>query len=79
MGAHSFNQVIGYRNLEEMKCKIAHYSYRTTKEEALDLPPKIYTTRQVDLTIEQERHYQSIKKLQWRCLKLERWLLLQRS
>jgi|TARA_B100000212_G_C27381205_1_gene537159 SNF2 family DNA or RNA helicase len=62
MGAHSFNQVIGYRNLEEMKCKIAHYSYRTTKEEALDLPPKIYTTRQVDLTIEQERHYQSIKK-----------------
>ena len=31
MGAHSFNQVIGYRNLEEMKCKIAHYSYRTTK------------------------------------------------
>jgi SNF2 family DNA or RNA helicase len=62
MGAHSFNQVIGYRNLEEMKCKIAHYSYRTTKEEALDLPPKIYTTRQVDLTMEQERHYQSIKK-----------------
>ena len=65
MGAHSFNQVVGYRNLEEMKCKIAHYSYRTTKEEALDLPPKIYTTRQVDLTIEQSRHYQSLKKLQW--------------
>ena len=29
---------------------------------ALDLPPKIYTTRQVDLTMEQERYYQSIKK-----------------
>jgi len=62
MGNHSFNQVVGFKNLEEMKNKIDPYSYRTTKEEALDLPPKIYTTRQVDLTMEQERHYHSIKK-----------------
>ena len=62
MGSHSFNQVVGYKNLDELKKKIEPYSYRVTKEEALDLPPKIYTSRQVDLTMEQERHYQSIKK-----------------
>ena len=64
MGAHSFNQVVGYRNLEEMKDKMDWCTYRTTKEEALDLPPKIYTTRQVDMTMEQSRHYESLKKLQ---------------
>jgi len=62
MGAHSFNQVVGYRNLEEMKDKIDPFSYRTTKKEALDLPPKIYTTRQVDMTLEQSRHYDSLKQ-----------------
>ena len=61
VGSHSFNRVVGYKNLDELKGKIAPYSYRITKDEALDLPPKIYTTRQVDLTMEQERHYQSIK------------------
>ena len=62
MGSHQFNQVVGYKNLEELKKKVEPHSFRVTKDEALDLPPKIYTTRQVDLTMEQERYYQSIKK-----------------
>ena len=62
MGSHSFNQVVGYKNLDELKKKIDPHSYRVTKEEALDLPPKTYITRQVDMTMEQERHYQSLKK-----------------
>ena len=47
MGSHSFNQVVGYRNLEELSNKLLTFSYRVTKEEALDLPDKIYTTRRV--------------------------------
>ena len=62
MGSHQFNQVVGYKNLEELKKKIDPHSFRVTKKDALDLPPKTYVTRQVDLTMEQERHYQSIKK-----------------
>jgi len=62
MGSHQFNQVVGYKNLDELKKKIDPHSYRVTKKEALDLPPKTYVTRQVDLTMEQERHYQSLKK-----------------
>ena len=61
MGSHSFQQIIGYRNLSELTDKLAGFSYRVTKEDALDLPPKIYTTREVALTDEQCRHYNSLK------------------
>ena len=62
MGSHQFNQIMGYKNLEELKKKVEPHSHRVTKDEALDLPPKIYTTRQVDLTMEQERYYESIQE-----------------
>jgi len=61
MGSHSFQQVVGYRNLEELSDKLRTFSYRVTKEEALDLPEKIYTTRQVGLTDQQLDYYASIK------------------
>tara|TARA_R100001086_G_scaffold242262_2_gene169809 strand:+ start:320 stop:1777 length:1458 start_codon:yes stop_codon:yes gene_type:complete len=62
MGGHSFQQVVGYRNLEELSDKLANFSFRVTKEEALDLPEKIYTTRRVMLTKEQVEHYHTLKK-----------------
>jgi len=61
MGAHSFQQIVGYRNLEELSDKLRTFSYRVTKEEALDLPDKIYTTRNVGLTEQQLEYYASIK------------------
>jgi SNF2 family DNA or RNA helicase len=61
MGAHSFQQIVGYRNLEELSDKLRAFSYRVTKEEALDLPDKIYTTRNVGLTEQQLEYYASIK------------------
>jgi SNF2 family DNA or RNA helicase len=62
MGSHSFNQIVGYRNLEELSNKLLTFSYRVTKDEALDLPDKIYTTRRVMLTKEQVEYYHSLKK-----------------
>jgi SNF2 family DNA or RNA helicase len=63
MGAHSFNQVIGYRNLDELALRLKTFSFRVTKENVLkDVPPKIYTTRYVNLSTEQLQHYQSMKK-----------------
>lgn len=62
MGNHSFNQVVGYKNLDELTQKLKIFAHRTTKKEALDLPEKIYTTRQVELTSTQQEHYQSMKK-----------------
>jgi SNF2 family DNA or RNA helicase len=62
MGSMSFNQVVGYKNLEELTQKLKLFAHRTTKKEALDLPDKIYTTRQVDLTSTQIDQYMSMKK-----------------
>ena len=61
IGNHSFQQIVGFRNLEELTDKLYNFSYRVTKEQALDLPEKIYTTRQVNLTSDQIRHYNSMK------------------
>ncbi len=61
MGSHSFQQIVGYRNLEELSTKLDSFSYRVTKEEALDLPAKVYTIRHVSLTDEQIKHYMSLK------------------
>jgi SNF2 family DNA or RNA helicase len=61
MGNHSFQQVVGFKNLEELTDKLYNFSYRVTKKQALDLPDKIYTTRDVPLTSDQIKHYNMIK------------------
>jgi SNF2 family DNA or RNA helicase len=63
MGAHSFNQVVGFRRLDELTAKLSAHSYRVRKEDCLDLPDKVYTKRDVALTPEQKRAYQQMKKL----------------
>ena len=50
-------QIKGYQNIEELQQKIAPYSYRVTKDQALDLPPKIYQIWEVALTAEQKKAY----------------------
>ena len=62
MGAHSFNQVVGYRNLDELTRKIDTFSYRVLKEDCLDLPDKTFTARYVTLTPEQRRMYEQIRQ-----------------
>lgn len=63
VGNHSFQQIVGFRNLGELTDKLYNFSYRVTKQEALDLPEKIYTTRNVNLTSDQVRHYNSMKNV----------------
>ena len=62
VGSHSFNHVLGYRNLSELTDKLKPYSYRILKEDCLDLPDKVYTKRVVELTDEQKKVYESIQK-----------------
>ena len=61
MGAHSFNQIVGYQNLNELNGIIEPFSFRVRKEDCLDLPDKVYTRRNVELTEEQEVAYQMMK------------------
>jgi SNF2 family DNA or RNA helicase len=57
MGVHSFNQVVGFQRLDELSDKLSDCSFRVRKEDCLDLPSKIYTRREVELTPEQNKAY----------------------
>jgi SNF2 family DNA or RNA helicase len=60
MGSHSFQQVVGYKNLDELTAKIDSFSFRVLKKDCLDLPDKLYTVRYVTMTPEQRRMYEDI-------------------
>ena len=62
MGAHSFNQIVGYQNLSELNELIEEFSFRVRKEDCLDLPDKVYTKRSVELTPEQRKLYDQLKR-----------------
>ena len=62
MGAHSFNHIVGYQNLEELNGIIEPFSFRVRKEDCLDLPDKVYTKRSVELTPEQRNLYNQMKR-----------------
>ena len=62
LGAHSFNQIVGYQNLEELNSLIEPFSFRVRKEDCLDLPDKVYTKRVVELTPEQKMLYEQMKR-----------------
>lgn len=58
------NVIVGYKNQEDLRERIEHHSFRVTKEECLDLPPKIYMPpRAVEMTDEQRRIYKELKNV----------------
>jgi SNF2 family DNA or RNA helicase len=63
MGHRSFNQIVGYRKLDELNGKLDKFSNRILKEDCLDLPDKLYIRRDVPLSVEQARLYKQMKKL----------------
>lgn len=63
MGHRSFQQIVGYRRLDELSAKLDKFSNRVLKKDCLDLPEKVYVRRNVELTPEQDRLYIQMKKL----------------
>jgi SNF2 family DNA or RNA helicase len=57
---HSFNHIVGFRNLDELSAKLGTFSFRVLKEDCLDLPSKIYSPRYVEMTKEQEKAYNDL-------------------
>jgi SNF2 family DNA or RNA helicase len=62
MGAHAFQQIVGFRNLDELTDRIDQFSFRVLKKDCLDLPEKVYTARYVGLTDEQRNMYNQIRQ-----------------
>ena len=61
----NYPKCIAYRNLNLLQKEMARLGSRVTKDEVLDLPPKLYSKRYYDLTGEQRRIY---KELQDECV-----------
>jgi len=55
--------VVGYRNLGELSEKIKPFSHRVLKDDCLDLPPKTYMKRTIQLSEEQSKVYKQMKEI----------------
>jgi SNF2 family DNA or RNA helicase len=62
ISGRSINLVTGYQNLGELSDKLKPFSYRVLKEDCLDLPDKIYMKREIELTPEQKKLYEQMRK-----------------
>jgi len=58
--AAKFQKVLGYRNLPELARRMDSCSYRALKKDCLDLEPKIYMTREIEMTDEQWTAYNDL-------------------
>lgn len=61
-GGRMIDMLQGYRNLEELHDMLQDITHRLTKEDALDLPPKVYSKRYYDMTDEQVKAYGDLKE-----------------
>ena len=61
MGGYGRYQIVGYRDLDRLKEIISRYSVQIKKEDCIDLPEKIYETRQIEMTAELRKQYSSMK------------------
>lgn len=61
LGNRSFPRIEGFRNLEQLQKDLIPLSYRKLKTECLDLPPKVYQTRYIEMHPEQRSIYEKFK------------------
>lgn len=54
--------ITGYKNLDKLYSRIDPFIFRITSEEALDLPPKVYVTRQFSLSDEQKKLMKELRQ-----------------
>jgi SNF2 family DNA or RNA helicase len=61
MGGFKAKKVVGTQNEELLASKIEKYIFRASKSQWTDLPPKMYTSRQYQLTPKLKSMYQSME------------------
>lgn len=63
LGGFNNKQVVGYTNVQELMELVKPYTFQARKADVFgDLPPKTYIKRVVEMTKEQRRVYDSLKK-----------------
>jgi SNF2 family DNA or RNA helicase len=63
LGGFLGKQVVGVKDPAALNAILNRVSFRAKKDDWLDLPEQIYTTRNVTMTPEQQKHYNEMKKL----------------
>ena len=61
-GTHKYQKIVKFKNLKELGEKVAPHSYRILKKDCLDLPDKVFQKRIVELTDEQTKAYEMMRR-----------------
>lgn len=56
-----FDKIMGYQNLDTLKERMAKCSFVVRKKDCLDLPPKSYVTRSVEMSPAQRQFYNAMR------------------
>ena len=58
----SFQKVVGVKAVEKLQSRISAHSFRIRTQDCVDLPPIQYIHRYIEMTPEQKKHYEDLKK-----------------
>ena len=62
MGGYENRQIVSYNNVDELTNSIEGHSFRVLKKDCLDLPDKIYQRHPVELSKNQRKLYDQLRK-----------------
>lgn len=61
MGGFGGKEIVGYKNLDELRSMVSNVMLRRVKGDVLDLPPKVHTIEWVDAYPEQKSLYKDVR------------------
>lgn len=61
-GGFGGKEIVGYKNLDELRSIMSKVMLRRTKGDVLDLPPKVHVNEYVEMTPEQKRLYKEVRE-----------------
>jgi SNF2 family DNA or RNA helicase len=61
VNGRSIKTITGAKNLDKLAALVERHSFRCRKDDCLDLPPKVYQRREIELTKEQRTAYKELK------------------
>lgn len=62
MGGFGGKEVVGYKNLDELRATISKVMLRRVKGDVLDLPPKVHVNEYVEMTPQQKVLYKEVRE-----------------
>lgn len=57
-----YDELVEYKNIEELNQRISKFSYRVLRKDCFDLPPQVFAKKPFDLSVEQRRMYETLKE-----------------